>query len=479
MTGQRTARPARLAGPALAAGLAACLVSACAPDTAYRPPGFAFAPAYRGAAGARPLLQNAEWWTRFRDPVLDRLVALALAESPDLEEARARALAAEAELRAVPGAFSLSPSLRAGLETSDGSGPETAGEASLGLSWLLDPSGSRRATLRIAASERDIAAAEADSARLVVLMNLASAYLSLRHAQTTLALSRAEEERRRATLALTRQLGEGGQTSELELLRARARLAEVQADLPGLEAAIPARLGEIAVLAGRAPGALPPDLTALLQSGMTQPQAALAGNVGIPADLLRNRPDIRIAERGYYAAIARIGSARAALYPRLSLTGSISHDLASGSTERFFGPSLSLPVLPAETARAGVEAAAARAEAAHAAWKARVLSALLEVETALGDYAAANRALGAAADAARLHGRVLNLTRRLFQEGEATLSDLITAEEEAAAAAQRLADLRLAQGQSFVKLNTQLGSIPVAPETPPETPAGPVAAAGQ
>lgn len=473
MTGRRTARPIRRAGAARAAGLPvlllpALLLSACAPGTDYRAPGFAFAPAYRGATVAPPLLQNAEWWKRFHDPVLDRLIALALTDSPSLAEARARAQAADAALRAVPGGFALTSSVRVGLEGAEGASAETAGAASLGLAWLLDPAGSRRATLRIAASERDIAAAEADAARLVMLMNLSSAYLSLRHAQASLALARSEEERRRATLALTRQLAESGAATDLDVLRARARLAEAQADLPGLEAAVPARMGEIAVLTGRAPGALPPDLTALLRQSIAQPQADLAGNVGIPADLLRNRPDIRIAERGYYAAIARIDSARAELYPRLSLTGSLTHDLGSEVTERFFGPSLVLPSLPAGAPRAGVEAARARAEAAHAAWKARVLSALLEVETALGDYAAADRALGAAGEAARLHQRALTLTRRLFEEGEATLSDLISAEESAAGAARKLVDLRLAQGQGFVQLNTRLGSAPgPAPKTAP------------
>lgn len=456
MTGQKSATQKRVASLVLAA----LLLSACAPDSPYRAPGFDFAPGFRGASGAPTLLQNANWWHRFKDPVLDQLIVLALSENLSLAEAQKRAVAADATLRATPAAFALSSSVRVGLAGGEGADSETTGQANLGLSWLLDPFGSRRATLRIAASERDIAAAEAESARLVVLMNLSSAYLSLRHAQAVLALTRAEEERRRATLALTRQLAEGEQASELEVLRARARLADVQADLPGLEAAIPARLGEIAVLTGRAPGTLPPNLAAALQSKGAQPKADLAGNVGIPADLLRNRPDIHIAERGYYAALARITTARAELFPRLSLTGSITHDLKSGNSSNFFGPTLSLPTLPVAAPRAGVEAAEARAEAAHAAWKGRVLSAILEVETALGDYNAANRALGAATEAWQLHQRALELTRELFTEGEATLSDLINAEEAAAGAVRKLADLRLSQGQSFVMLNTQLGSAP-------------------
>ena len=454
MTGRTSTSQMRVASVVLAA----LLVSACASGTAYRAPGFPFGPSYRGWAGVPVLLQNASWWKRFEDPVLDRLVTLTLAQSPTLAEARARARAAEASLRAVPGAFALRSSVQAGLEGSDAANVTESGTATVGLSWLLDPYGSRAANLRIAASERDIAAAEADAAQLVALLNVSSAYLSLRHAQVALALGRAEEERQRATLALTRQLANSEQVSELDVLRAQARLATVQADLPGLEATIPARLGELAVLAGQAPGTLPPDLMAQLQHKDAQPQAGLSGDIGVPADLLRNRPDIRIAERSYYSAVARIATARAALYPRLSLTGSISRDMVAGRTEYVFGPTLNLPDLPIGSPRAGVDAAEAQAAAAHAAWKARVLAAILEVEIALGDYHSADSALTAAAEAARLNRRALGMMRKLFEAGEATLTDLISAEEATADAERKLADLRLAHGQSFVQLNVKLGA---------------------
>lgn len=436
-------------------GIGALLLSACGAGAPYSAPSFPFGPGYDGGVGAPVLLTNTAWWQRFDDPVLDRMIALALAQSPTLAETAARAEAAEATLRAVPGAGLLTSSVQAGLGGATPGGIQMQGSGTLGLSWVLDPYGSRRAELRIAASARDIASAEDEAARLLLLLNLSSSYLSLRHAQTVLAQARAEEGRRRATLSLTRRLADAGAATELETTRAQARLAEVQADLPGLAAAVPARLGELAVLAGLAPGALPPDLAAALQAGSGQPQARLAADIGVPADLLRSRPDIRIAERGYYAALARIEVRQAERYPRLSLTGSLTSDLISGGSDFFLGPVLSLPSLPNGEA---VLAAEAEARAAHAAWRARVLQALLEVETALDDYQAAMTALSAAAEAARLQRRALDLTRRLFEDGEATLSELITAEEAAAGAERRLADLRLAQGQSFVRLNVRLGA---------------------
>lgn len=453
-------RPAALRQPACRVwpawlALGAQLLAACGSDRPYNAPSFPFGPGYDGVVGAPVLLTNTAWWERFDDPVLDRMIALALLQSPTLAETAARAEAAEAALRAVPGAGLMTSSVQAGLGGTTPGDLEAQGSGTLGLSWVLDPYGSRRAETRIAASGRDIAAAEAEAARLLLLLNLSSAYLSLRHAQTVLAQAQAEESRRRATLALTRRLADAGEATELDTTRAQARLAEVQADLPGLTAAVPARLGELAVLAGLAPGALPPDLAAALQAGSGQPQARLAADIGVPADLLRSRPDIRIAERGYYAALARIDVRRAERYPRLSLTGSLTSDLVSAQSSFFLGPVLSLPGMPNGAA---VEAAEAEARAAHAAWQVRVLQALLEVETALDDYQAAMTALSAAAEAARLHERALSLTRRLFEDGEATLNDLITAEEAATGADRRLADLRLAQGQSFVRLNVRLGA---------------------
>lgn len=444
-------------GP-LAAGLAVLALAACSPDRPYQAPGFAFGPGYGGQDGVPVLLSNSAWWQRFGDPALDRLVVLALAQSPTLAETAARAQAAEAALRGMPGAASLASSVQVGLGGTVPDASEVRGSAQAGLTWLLDPYGSRRAALRVSASARDIALAEDESARLLLVLNLSSAYLGLRHAQTVLALAEAEEGRRRATLALTLRLRDGGLATDLDVLRAEARLAEIRADLPGLVVAVPARLGELAVLAGAAPGTLAPDLTALLAAQGTQPQAALSAEVGVPADLLRNRPDLRIAERGYYAALARADQAQAARYPRLSLTGSLTRDLARGQTDVFFGPAISLPSLPLGSARAGAEAAEAQVRAAHAAWTGRVLAALLEVETALDDYHAAMAGLEAAAEAVRLYRRALDLTRRLVESGEAALSDLIGAEEAAANAERRLADLRLAQGQSFVRLNISLGA---------------------
>lgn len=409
-----------------------------------------------GPAGQPVLLANAAWWTRLQDPVLDALVTRALSQSLTLEIARTRVELARATLKTVPGAVALSSSAGVRLEGTDKTGPETVGLGQIGLSWMLDPYGARRAELRAAGADVEAADAEVDAARLLLLYNLSNAYIDLRYRQRQLALARQELQSRRNTLALTRQLVEASAGTRIETTRAAARLAQIEAELPGAEGRVIAAQNQIAVLAGAQPGQLGIDLAA-----RAQPVARLAPDVGIPADLLRNRPDIRIAERRYYADLSRIDRARAALYPSLSLTGAITLNALQGpktAAQYYLGPALSFPVLPAGSARAGVAAAHARARASHLAWTSTVLGALLEVENALVDYRSASRGLEAADRSARLYGEASDLTRQVFNSGEATLDQLIDAEIERSQANQALAQMLYQQALAFVALNVRLGS---------------------
>ena len=137
--------------------------------------------------------------------------------------------------------------------------------------------------------------------------------------------------RRERTLTLTRELRNADTATHLDTARSQARVAEVHAQLPGQMAAATTYLNELAVLTGAVPVTLPVDMTCRPTAIMSQPVPALLPQVGVPADQLRNRPDIRIAERTYCSAVADIGVARADLYPRLSLSGAITLDAIGGS----------------------------------------------------------------------------------------------------------------------------------------------------
>lgn len=442
---------------ALAMGL-----GGCGPDTPIAPLMFGFTDGYAQAPeGAPVLLSNAAWWYGLDDEVLNRLISLGLRDSLSLEMARERVVAARALREAVPGAALLSPSAGVRAEGTENSGPDIRSTASLGLTWMLDPYGARREELAAAEANINAAGAEADAAQLLVLYNMANAYTTLRHAQAQLALTRRELATRQTTLGLTRTLVAADQGTLLEVTRSQARVAEIRARLPGLEAAIEVQINQIALLAGAQPGQIAPELTVQLRNGTHQPHPNMTPDVGIPADLLRNRPDIRIAEARYYAAVAQVGVARANLYPRLSLSGAISINALNRSpsaVEAFFGPSVQFPSLPLGSARAAVEARHAQAREAHLAWKETVLTAIHEVENALIEYRASTAAVSQARQARTLYAQTLTLTRQVFRSGEATLSDLVLAEQALASSDQALAELERDVALRFIDLNVRLGA---------------------
>ena len=325
--------------------------------------------------------------------------------------------------------------------------------AAASFDWLLDPWGGQAARLRAARARALAAGAEARAAELLTLLSLGTAYVDLRHAEALRGLRLAEQGRRREALNLYRSLEQAGEATRLDIVRNRARIAEIDVALPGLASDIAAARAQIALLLGRSAS------EPLSLADRPQPLPRLAPDVGVPTDLLRNRPDIHAAELAYAAAVADIDTARAALYPSLSLSGVIGYDVTDGrgAGRAVFGPSLRFPALPASGARAEVRRRHALATEAHALWQQTVLEAVAEVETALAAYRAAHAARGAAERAVALNREARTLTLDLVREGARTLTDLIEVETSLAAAERQLVAARRDAGRSFVALNVRLG----------------------
>lgn len=438
-------------------GLAALTLGASCTDAPYTAPIFPFLASYQSQTDSVPrVLDNLDWWRSFKDPTLDRLVQQALSGSLSLDLARERVIEARAARDTLPQAANLSPSLRVQREQQDGGPDITRSEAALGFDWLLDIYGARRAQVEAAGARVAVADAELDAARLLLLLNLTNAYVDLRFQQTSLHLRRSELRSRRQTLDLVDTLVKGDAATRIDLVRAQALVAETRATIPGLEAAIAALKTEIAVLSGRIPGT--PGLD--LDSRSSQPRVAMSPQVGIPADLLRNRPDIRVAERSYYAALRDVKVASAALYPQLSLGGTISLASLSGdrNTDYIFGPALRLPLLPAGAARATVALRDSRVRQAHTSWRLAVLEAIGDVEAALGDYQASVKARAASEETVRLYAEAVRLTRDSVNRDGGTIRDLIDAEQNLAIANAGLANALRLVGRSYITLNVNLGA---------------------
>lgn len=441
------------------------MIAACAPPIDTSRPGFAFPGGWQnGQTGGSVRLDEQNWWRGLNDPVLDSLVTAALAGNPDLSAAQLRARAAQEETGTVRDRVAVAPGGEAAV--SGGALRSVDESAAAGAQFDLDfDLGRAREAERFgAAAAASVADAESAAARLLLIGEVVGTYLSLRHAQATLTQIERGQQRQRRGLAIATELEAEGEASRVSGLRGEGRLAGLEAERLTAQSVIEIQILRLAILTGAQPGALPHDLSAALTERRKQPQSDLAPDPKVPADLLRNRPDLRIAEGSYDAARAALAGSRAALYPRLSLTGLIdTREIRLGSVRRTgevssLGPSIRLPVLPQRASRAAVTAATTRVEAAYRAWTATVLNALFEVEAALLDHRRAAQVEAALSRSVHLNAEAYALMQEAAKEGEASLADLADLEAELFDAELRLIDARLARARSFVDLNLRIGS---------------------
>ncbi|MEQ1632117.1 MAG: efflux transporter outer membrane subunit, partial [Planctomycetota bacterium] len=285
-----------------------------------------------GLADGTPI--EAEWWRTFEDPVLLELVERALAQNLDLKAAFAR-LSSVRALRGVAAADQW-PSLdaRASYEHRQESENTPFGAfiprtnihaAGVDAAWELDLWG--RVRRAIEAAERDLEASEAElqGAALSVAAEVVSTYVDLRAAQRRLQIAQSNLELQERTLGLVEARSAAGLVVERDVAQAATNVESTRSRMPMLEAEAIAAQNRLAVLLGRAPGDLPMSLSEPGKLPVVPTRIA----VGVPADLLRRRPDVRRAERRFAAEVARVGQAEADRYPRFSLVGTLG--LASNS----------------------------------------------------------------------------------------------------------------------------------------------------
>jgi len=454
MTGPGQRKPLRsLIGVAMAIAVAGCDVA-----PVFQTPGFPFASSFSGKrSGAPVLLENVAWWSKFNDPVLDELVTEALAANLDLVLAKERVAEAQVLARTIPEPVTLTGQAEAGRRGGRTIADANGGEAIFGFDWLLDPWGERQAEVRAAQGRIEVADAELDAAQLLLLSNLATAYVDLRFQQRSLQLRRQELGSRRKTLDLITRLQAGNAATRLDIVRAEALVSQTQSLIPASEAAVRVQQNRIAALLGKTPGQTDPRL---ISGGRGQPLADMPADIGIPADLLRNRPDIRIAERLYYVAVAQTGVETAQLYPALSLSGEITLSSFGGASgmEYFFGPTLRLPALPDGSRRAQVEVQQSRVRQSQTSWQSSVIDAIEEVENALVEYSGSRASVSSARKTVQLYRESVDLTRALIGQDGATVRDLLDSEQSVATANILLSQNLRSLGRNFIALNVSLGS---------------------
>ena len=429
---------------------AAIFLSGCMTATPYQAPDMRLSDRY---SVVRPVQQMSEadwrWWTHFGDPVLNKLVDEALVENLSLVEARSRVRQAEANLRGASSGISGDGRLEVDA-ASDGT---EAGE--LGLSAIFDVFGRKRARTEAARARLQAEQLGGIDAQRRLLLRLAQSYIELRFNQQTLAERNRDLRSRRVTLRDITTQKENGVATELDVVRAKALVAEIQVDLPKLGANIVRERNRISTLLGKPVGSLNVDLS---YQGR-QPAPRGVANLGVPADLLRTRPDVRRAERLYAAAVSDIDSARAARYPSLSLSGVVRAPFGGGSTSETLTAGLAVPVFSQGTLAASVDASEESANQAYLQWRSAVLSAVEEVETSLSALHASYQAVEAARRVVSLNEQALALSRRLLESrGNLTVLDLLDRERTLTNSRTILARNQRDVAIDFVTLRVALGS---------------------
>lgn len=438
---------------------------------------------YSVAADAGAQADMGRWWTAFDDPLLATLVEQAATTNLDVAQAVIRLRQAREAL--VQSRASLLPSVDAGASASrtqglvGGSGGTTSFGVGADVGYQVDLFGG--VASGVAASRAQLAASGYDYASVLISIQaeIARNYILARAAQAQLANARESLTIQDDNLEIAGFRVQAGLVSSLDQEQARASRAQTAASVPSIEASYNSAVSRLGVLTGRTPGALKDAMATVAPI----PQGPGAIAIGIPADTLRQRPDVRAAERRLAAALAQIGVARAQLYPQLSLGGSIDAGATNIAnifdiiTGRVFA-SLAQTIFDAGRTRSQVRSAQAGADGTLIAYKQAVLLAIEDIETAavaLQTAQAREREFAVALDAAT---NSAILSRSAYRVGLADFLTLSQAEASLIGARNGLVGARADRAGALVQLYLALGGgwdagvVPM-PDTVP-TPASPL-----
>jgi multidrug efflux system outer membrane protein len=443
---------------------AALLLAGCASVGTVDPAQLPQAPtAYKAtAANSAPAL-TADWWQPFADPVLDDLVGRAMAANTSVQSAANRLAQARAALGSAQAARLPQVGVSASAGRSSIPGPQpvpqpaTQYSAGLNLAYELDLGG--RLLHERNASALDVQAREqllAD-ARLLVQANVARGYLALRALDTERDIVRDTVAAYGETLSLTEKRARAGDVADLDLARVRAELAANEAEALALDRRRIELETALAVLVGE-----PASSFSLAPAAWTTALPAVPA--GLPSELLQRRPDLAAARSQLQAAQARVGVARAAWWPSLSLTaqgGGVSNELSnllkSGASTWGIGLLGALPIFDGGRREAGVNAAQAQLDGSAIAFREQFLFALKDVEDQLGALTLLQAQGEASARAVSAAGQALKLSDTRYRNGLVSQLELLDARRSELANRRTALQVRSAQYQATVGLIRALG----------------------
>jgi outer membrane protein, multidrug efflux system len=398
------------------------------------------------------------WWAQFDDPILNQLVTQSMTGNRDLRVSFARLQASRAVRDQV--AYTQMPIITSGVSSQLGKSqvPGTTTkrvnteryDAGLDMAWEIDLFGHIQRQIESADADQDATEANLFQLQVSITAELVDAYGQLRGAQLRERIARDNLKNQQDSRTVTVNMRDAGTGNELDVVRADARLSAVEATVPQLQAEQVREKNRIATLLGERPESMKVDL-----SPAKLPAIAKALPIGDPTQLLRNRPDVRAAERQLASATAQIGVNTADLFPRVSLTGFLGFTAARGSqigssaaNAWALGPSITWPALDLRSVRARIRGANADADGALANYEQHVLLALEESENAFSDYNKRQERLISLIKQSESSRKAADLAGIQYREGTADFLVLLDAERERLAAedAQASAETELYRG---------------------------------
>jgi outer membrane protein, multidrug efflux system len=467
------------ARPLLVLAIASSL-SSCAVGPDYAPPHVAMPPAWQEAlppTSADPSTLE-RWWTGFHDPLLERLVARAIEGNLDLKIAaarvqEARALRGIAESKGKP-QVDLAAQLARGERsdavppfkgTSGGSspfGPRTQNtfEAGFDAGWELDVFGGVRRDVE--AAEAEVHATEESRRDVLVTLvaDVARNYGELRGTQRQIEILEDTVSSQRDTLGLAKARFDAGLATALDVDRAEGLLETTLSRRPELERAEKRAIYRLGVLLGEEPGAMAAELQTPRALPILPPELPEV----LPSELLSRRPDLRRAERELAASTARVGVARADLFPRFSIGGNFGRrsedasDLATGGSQFWFlVAGVRLPILSGGRIRAHIRAQSARQEEALRQYEKAVLLAVEEVENALVGYTRDERRQEALLRSVAANRRAMDYATDRYTGGLENFLSVLDAQRELYAAEDGLAESETSKMVSLIAVYKALG----------------------
>jgi NodT family efflux transporter outer membrane factor (OMF) lipoprotein len=406
------------------------------------------------------------WWQNLRDPLLTELVTEALQASPDIRTAAARLR--EARARRGIAAADRYPQLTTSGSASRSRSSEEAGSgtttsffsAGFDASWELDLFGGTRRGVEAAEADLGSAAASLDNARASLAAEVATDYVTVRSLQSRLRIARDNLASQAETLQLTQWRAEAGLVSGQDVDQARSNMEQTRAQIPSLERSLAEAEHALDLLLGKTPGTL----HARLSGDGDLPALPERVAIGIPADTLRQRPDIRAAERALAAETARVGVAEAARYPAFTLSGSIGLEALTlgslgnaGAAASSLAAGITAPLFDGGRLKSAVEQQDAMREQAQVAYEQAILTALKEVENALSALSRTGERSAALATAVEAARSAADMARQRYSAGLIDFQSVLDTERSVRTIEDSLASSRADSVLALIQLYKAVG----------------------